>query len=143
MRAVVLFALFTAGCASSATDPSPGDRGVLLPGADRVTFQAERSSYRHGDTAVIVLRNGLDEPLGYNLCFSSREVRVGDGWKRMSPLRACTAELRGLAPGAQTTLREPITGEWQPGEYRMVTSLERMRTGSRGEVFTPPFTVQR
>lgn len=143
MRAAVLFALLTLGCASSPADPSPDGRESELPGADRVAFQADRPSYRTGDTATVTLRNNLDEPLGYNLCFSSRELRTGGSWRRIAPLRACTAELRSLAPGAQAVLKEPVTGEWEPGEYRMVTTVERMRSGVRGEVVTPPFTVQR
>jgi hypothetical protein len=136
-----LAALLSLGCSSSATDSGLGLPAAVLKNAEGITFAAERPAYRQGDTATIVLRNGTTQPLGYNLCHSSREMRTGGAWKRIFPLRLCTMELRVLAPGAETTLREPITGEWQPGEYRIVTTVERMRSGDRGEIFTPPFTV--
>ncbi len=145
MRTLVLLplaALLSLGCSSSSTGSEPGRQLSPLPGASQITFQAERSTYRRGDTATIVLRNGTDQQLGYNLCHSSRELRTGDSWKRFSPLRICTMELRVLAPGAETRHKEPITGEWQAGEYRIVTVVERMRSGDRGEIFTPPFTVE-
>lgn len=147
MRALVLLpltALLALGCSSSATDPAPDDRrDAPLHGADGIVWEAQRSTYRRGDTATIVLRNRTDQQLGYNLCFSARELRTGASWTRFSPLRICTMELRILAPGAETFLKEPITAEWQPGEYRMVTSVERIRSRDRGEIFTPPFTVER
>ena len=146
MRTLVLLplaALLALGCSSSATDSEPGRQLSPLPGASQITFQAERSTYRQGDTATIVLRNGTSQPLGYNLCFSARELRTGDSWTRFSPLRVCTMDLKILAPGAETRHKEPITAEWQPGEYRLVTVVERMRSGDRGEIFTPPFTVEK
>lgn len=146
MRALVLLplaALLSLGCSSSATDSRPGLPAAVLGDAEGITFAAQRPAYRRGDTATIVLRNGTAQSLGYNLCHSARELRTGAEWKRFSPLRVCTMELRVLAPGAETVLREPITGEWQPGEYRMVTTVERMRSGDRGEIFTPPFAVER
>jgi hypothetical protein len=144
MRTLVLLplaALLALGCSSSSTDSEPGRQVSPLPDASLITFQAERSSYRQGDTATIVLRNGTNQPLGYNLCFSARELRTGGSWTRFSPLRICTMELRTLAAGAETRHKEPITGEWQPGEYRIVTVVERMRSGDRGEILTPSFTV--
>lgn len=146
MRTLVLLplaALIALGCSSSPTNSAPGLPGAVLQNPEGITFEAQRPAYRRGDTATIVLRNGSSQPLGYNLCFSARELRTGASWTRFSPLRVCTMELRVLAPGAETTLREPITSEWQPGEYRMVTTVERMRSGDRGEIFTPPFTVER
>ena len=146
MRALVLLplaALLALGCSSSPTDSAPGLPVAELRDAEGITFAAHRPAYRRGDTATIVLRNGTGQSLGYNLCFSSREQRTGGSWTRIYPLRICTMELRILAPGAETFLKEPITAEWQPGEYRMVTVVERMRSGDRGEIFTPSFTVER
>ena len=39
-------------------------------------------------------------------------------------------------------LDEPITEEWQPGEYRMVTTINLPARNAHGEVFTPTFTVK-
>ncbi len=146
MRALVLLplaALLALGCSSSSTDSPPGRQLSPLPGAILITYQAERSTYRQGDSATIVLRNGTGQPLGYNLCGSSREIRTGGSWKPIPQTRICTLELRILAPGAETHYREPITAEWQPGEYRMTTAIERMRSGDVGRIHTPPFTVER
>jgi hypothetical protein len=146
MRALTLLplaALLALGCSSSPTGTGAGVPQAELRDAEGITFAAQRPAYRQGDTAAIVLRNGTDGALGYNLCHSSRELRTGESWRRVSPLRLCTMELRVLAPGAETQLKEPITSEWQPGEYRMVTVVERTRSGDRGEIFTPSFTVGR
>jgi hypothetical protein len=146
MRALVLLpfaALLALGCSSSMTDAEPGLPVPVLRDAEGIAFQPQRPAYRRGDTATIVLRNGTGEPLGYNLCISSRELRAGASWKRFSPLRVCTLELRILQPGGETQLREPITAEWEAGEYRMVTTVERMRSGNRGEIFSASFTVGR
>ena len=146
MRTLVLLplaALFALGCSSSTTDAEPGLPAPVLRNAEGITFEAQRPAYRRGDTATIVLRNGSGQALGYNLCFSARELRTGASWKRFSPLRVCTMELRILPPGAETQLREPITAEWERGEYRMVTTVERMGSGDRGEIFTPLFTVEK
>jgi hypothetical protein len=139
-----LAALLSLGCSSSSpTGSGAGTPVAVLLNTEGITFAAERPAYRRGDTATIVLRNGTSQSLGYNLCHSSRELRTGASWTRISSLRLCTMELRVLAPGSETQLKEPITGEWQPGEYRMVTVVERMRSGDRGEIFTPAFTVER
>ena len=146
MRTLVLLplaALLALGCSSSTTDSAPGRQLSPLPGAILITFEAERSTYRQGDTATILLRNGTSQSLGYNLCHSSREIRTGGSWKRVALNRPCTLELRTLAPGAETHYREPITAEWQPGEYRLATTVERMRSGDRGQIYTPAFTVAR
>ena len=137
-----MLALIPLGCALS-TEPQPdGNSARRLDVGSQVIFHAERTEYRQGETAEVTLRNGTDQPLGYNLCLSARE-RGGNGqWVRFEPLRLCTDVLHTLAPGAETSLQEPITAEWQPGEYRIVTTVERMRSGARAEVFTPPFTVR-
>ena len=53
----------------------------------------------------------------------------------------CTAELRILAPGAEAMLSEPTTLAWRPGQYHLVATVERLGSGTREEVATPPFTV--
>jgi hypothetical protein len=106
------------------------------------TFSADRPAYSLGDTAVVILRNVSDSNLGYNLCFSARERRTPTGWIRAAPLRICTAELRGLAPGASAELREHISEEWSPGEYRVVTTVEIVARSRRQEIVSVPFTVR-
>lgn len=144
MRTLVLLplaALFALGCSSSATDSAP-ERIAPLRSAEGIVFTVERASYQRGEPATIILRNETDQHLGYNLCLASRELRTGGGWTRISPLRACTMEIRSLAPGAETTSKE-LTANWQPGEYRMVTVVERSRSRERDEIFTPVFGIER
>lgn len=143
MRSFVLLSLLSlAGCAV-ATEPQHESNALRLVGGAGVVFRADRPAYSHGDTALVILRNDTDQRIGHNLCTSARERREGGGWVRIEPLRMCTAALYGLEPGEETTHPEPITGEWVPGEYRIVTTVEITETGERGEVFTGSFRVDR
>ena len=143
MRTLVLLplVLFALGCSSSATDSAP-ERIAPLRSAEGIVFTVERSSYQRGEPVTVILRNQTDEHLGYNLCVASREMRTGGGWTRISPLRACTMEIRGLAPGAETSSQER-TDDLRPGEYRIVTVVERSRSRDRGEIYTPVFRIER
>lgn len=60
----------------------------------------------------------------------------------LSPMRLCTGDIKSLAPGAETSFKE-VTADWQPGEYRMVTLVERSRSRALGEIFTPVFRAER
>ena len=133
--------LLLPGCELS-TQPEQRSDPALEPGlAAQVTFRAERSQYNQGDTAAIVLRNGSAQTVGYNFCMSARELRTDGTWKRFEPLRSCAAVVNPLAPATEAVLREPITAEWNPGEYRMVATLWLPNARTRTEVFTPSFTV--
>ena len=144
MRALILLSALTllqAGCSESTGPDLEGSPALRAEDAAGVVFRAERGDYRRGETAKIVLRNETGETIGYNLCVSARELRSGAGWTRYEPLRICTAAFFNLAPGAETVLNEPITDEWQPGEYRMVTTVNLPARNAHGELFTPSFTV--
>lgn len=137
-----LFVLLLPGCGLSTEPQEERNRALdLRPGAE-IVFRAAQAQYEHGDTATIILRNATDQSVGYNFCISARELRIGNTWRRYEPLRVCAGVIHNLAPGAEAILREPITAEWQPGEYRMVTTVYPLETGTYGEVFTPPFTVR-
>ena len=145
MRALILLSALTllqAGCHSPTAPDLEGSPALRAEDAAGVVFRAERNEYRVGESAKIVLRNQTDATIGYNLCTSSRDLRSGGEWKRYAPLRVCTAAFYNLAPGAETVLDEPLTAEWQPGEYRMVTTVNLPARGTHGEVFTPTFTVR-
>ena len=138
-----LLALLPAGCALSTGPELDGGVGLRLGPGEEVLFRADRAEYRQGDTARVVLRNDTRRALHYNLCVSARELRTEGKWARYDPLRLCVDALFELAPGAEAELREPITAEWQPGEYRMVTRVHAAEGNADGEVFTPTFTVRR
>jgi hypothetical protein len=137
-----LLVLLLPGCGLFTEPQEEQNRALDVGPGTEIVFRAEHSQYEHGDTATIILRNASNRPVGYNLCISARELRVGGTWQRFEPLRLCTAAIYSLAPRAEAILREPISAEWQPGEYRMVTTVHLLEAGSRGEVFTPPFTVR-
>ena len=146
MRALILLsalALLHSGCSEPMLPHPEGSPAIRAEDASGVVFQADRTGYSHGDTAKIVLRNETDATIGYNLCTSARELRGGSGWKRYETLRLCAAAFFNLAPGEEAVLSEPITREWQPGEYRMVTTINMPARNAHGEVFTPSFTVKR
>ena len=145
MRALILLSALTllqAGCSESTGPDLEGSPAIRAEDADGVVFRAQHDEYRHGDTAKIVLRNETDATIGYNLCTSARELRGGSDWRRYETLRLCTAAFFNLAPGAEAVLNEPITREWQPGEYRMVTTINMPARNAHGEVFTASFTVK-
>ena len=133
--------LVSLGCTSSTEPTRDADTDEGLTRTAGVDFRTDRSEYRQGEVAGLVLQNSSDQPIGYNLCVSAAERRAGGGWERIEPLRVCATVLYTLAPSAEVNGNEPITGELPPGEYRIVTTVELMRAGTRTEVFTPTFTI--
>lgn len=142
-RALIpLLALLPLGCAL-ATGPQPDRDDAVQPGTGSgIVFRTDRTTYALGDTMRLTLRNETDQPLGYNLCSSMPERRSAAGWTRAPLDRVCTAELRTLAPGTEASFAERLTAEWRPGEYRVTTHVERIRSGERGPVATQSFVVR-
>lgn len=138
---LLLLLLLPAGCAAL-TDPEDGSPAESLA-ADGGLLSVDRTEYSHGDTIRVRLANRLDQPLGYNLCLSAREYWTGSEWRRIEPLRSCVAALFRLDEGGEIFHEEPIAGEWEPGRYRMVTSVELMEDGERMEVRSESFSVSR
>lgn len=138
---LLLLLLLPAGCAAL-TDPGAGTRAESLA-RDGSLLTVDREEYSHGDVARVRLVNRLDQPIGYNLCLSARELWTGSEWRRIEPLRSCIAALFILEEGEEAPHDEPIAEEWEPGRYRMVTSVELMEDGERLEVVSEPFTVTR
>lgn len=85
----------------------------------------------------LALHNGSAKPIGYNLCASGLQRRSGDGWQAVSSTRACTMELRTLAPGQAARFSAPVEA-LRPGEYRAVTRVD----GGPGEVSSEPFVLR-
>jgi hypothetical protein len=79
-----------------------------------------------GAALELTLTNRSVHPLGYNLCPSVIERRVGDDWQlHPEPLaEACTMELRTLAPGASGSFRHTLPAALPPGRYRFRTGVE-------------------
>lgn len=123
------------------TGPDAAPDASRSADAAGVTLRVDRGAYTQGSTARVVLRNGSGETIGYNLCSVAFERRVGDGWSRSLPLRLCVGAFFPLAPGEEAESTEPVTAEWRPGEYRIVTWVHR--AGGTAEVRTPVFAVMR
>lgn len=105
-----------------------------------VVLVTDAGEYHQGATAKVVLRNDGDVAIFYNTCHSAREVRTATGWRRMSPLRVCTAGFSELRPGAEVEFEESITSEWTPGLYRMVIPIHVDRR--QHEIFSATFEVR-
>ena len=83
------------------------------------------------------LRNDSQRALGYNLCTSSLERRIGQAWQQVPSQRICTMELRSLTPGEEARYSIALTG-LPPGEYRATTRVE----GLPAAVTTEPFQLR-
>jgi hypothetical protein len=83
------------------------------------------------------LRNDSRRTLGYNLCASSLERRIGQAWQPVASQRICTMELRSLAPGEEARYSLPL-GQLPAGEYRATTRVE----GLPAAVATEPFHLR-
>jgi hypothetical protein len=91
-----------------------------------------------GRILELALHNGSAQPIGYNLCASGLERRSEGGWQAVPSTRACTMELRTLAPGEAARFGAPL-GQLPPGEYRAVTGIDGHPAGG---VHSEPFIVR-
>jgi hypothetical protein len=96
-------------------------------------------SYSASDMVRLQLFNRSTSEVGYNLCTSRLEHRSGDAWTVMPDHRACTMELRILAPGDSAASQRTLDTTVAAGEYRLVAVLDA--GGHVREVATAPFTV--
>lgn len=129
----LLGVLLVAAAACTTVQSGAGGAGVRLLVA--------RPTVAAGDTVTITLENGSRDSIGYNLCTSGLERRSGGGWSAVPNDRMCTMELRTLAPEARATYPLDIPSDLAPGEYRVVTGVERLAARERLEVTSEPFTV--
>lgn len=133
---LLVLLLVVSGC-SMMLAPESGDRNV--------EFTTERQAYAPGDDVAITLTNRTKHGIGYNLCWSIVQQRVNGEWKapKNVPGRICTAELRYLAQGRTASSVFPLPEMLPAGEYRIITSVENMRTGNQLAVATNPFAIGR
>jgi hypothetical protein len=135
-------ALLVTACGLPTGAGSDESTALRLDAGRDIVFRSDRGEYRHGQTAGISLRNRTARSLGYNLCASARERREGSSWTRIEVLRLCPDAYFELPPGAEATHPEPITPDWRPGTYRMVTTVVVLGTERRGEVVSSTFVVR-
>ncbi|HWV56512.1 MAG TPA: hypothetical protein VNZ57_03490 [Longimicrobiales bacterium] len=129
----LLIIAITAACTSTQSDNSPPLDGVSL------SHSPESPS--PGDSVTLVLRNGSDGTVGYNLCTSSLFRQSGSDWVPVPEDRICTMELRSLAPGEQATYTLRLPPGLEPGTYRYQTPIDGPESGESGQASAPPFAI--
>lgn len=111
------------------------------PPASDVVLRVEPDRTAPGETVELVLHNGSQGGIGYNLCTSALERRVGEGWEPVPSDRVCTMELRMLEPGQDARYPLELPQDLAAGTYRASTNVERMETGAREGVTSNTFEV--
>lgn len=90
----------------------------------------------------LILQNGFDGPVGYNLCTSALERRQDGTWVNVPTDDVCTMELRSLPAGQDATFEKRLPSGIAAGEYRYVTSVEIPVGDPQTRVATPGFQVR-
>ncbi len=106
-----------------------------------VTLSVEPTSVSAGASVTLVLRNGSASPVGYNLCTSGLQRSEGGAWAPVASDRVCTMELRTLAAGEEARYPLGLPGGLEAGEYRFLTSLDRMDAAGPDSVTSETFRV--
>jgi hypothetical protein len=122
--------LFLAACATAGNDAT--ETGLAL--------SASPAAAAAGETITLTLSNGSAWPVGYNLCTSALERRVGDAWQPVPEDRICTMELRSLDPGESADQPIELAPTLEPGDYRYTATVEDR--GSMEQVSTAPFQIR-
>jgi hypothetical protein len=132
LATVVMLGLLLAACAPVTPAPPAGAR------VDAVTLAAERVGT---DRFRLILQNGFDGSVGYNLCTSALQRRSGSTWEHVRTDDVCTMEMRSLPAGQDATFEKRLPAALAAGEYRYLTSVEIPIGTSQAEVATPPFRI--
>lgn len=139
VRVIFCCCLFLAGCGLLGVDDFP----------DGVQLSVDDSEYDRGDPVTLILKNGSDDGIGYNLCTSRLQRRQDGSWTTVHPQadEVCTQQLITLPPGEQATYETEIPsaindGEpFPPGTYRYANDIHNLNDNTQSTVSTPPFTV--
>lgn len=108
----------------------------------KIHFFVSPSTATATDTLHVSLTNASTASAYYNLCFVPLEQRVDARWVPSGPsARACTMELRGLAPGRTAGAVVALDSSVVSGTYRVRTAIE-WPLGIQREVVSEPFTVR-
>jgi hypothetical protein len=128
-------ALALVSCAPVGTSPQSGSGDAR---AELVTLSTERLAT---DRVRLILRNGYNGPVGYNLCSSGLEKRAGSTWEPVRTDEFCTMEIRTLPGGQDATFEKRLPASLSAGEYRYVTSVEIPFPGQMTRIASPAFRV--
>lgn len=135
-------AVATLACGTPAEPDARRSDGSVAPLVDGFALAIDRKVYRIGDSIAVELANRGGEPIGYNGCYMARELLIGGGWRRIESLRLCAAVLYTLDPEASVQLAEEVSAEWQPGSYRLVLQVAKLRSGRDLLLYSPTFEVE-
>jgi hypothetical protein len=128
---LLLALLVTGGCTGFRSEIDPG-----------IQLLVEPTPAAPGDSVVLVMDNASGEPIGYNLCTSTLERRVGESWQPVPSDRICTLELRTLDPGQEARFAFMLEEDISAGEYRAVTGVELLQSGEWIDVASEQFRIQ-
>jgi hypothetical protein len=131
----LLLALVLVSCAPVVTPPQSGSGDAR---AELVTLSTERVAT---DRVRLILQNGYNGPVGYNLCSSGLERRSGASWQPVPTDEVCTMEIRTLPGGQDATFEKRLPPSLSAGEYRYVTSVEIPFPGQMTRIASPGFRV--
>ena len=131
MRVLILSLLVGAACGVTPGPETPSG----------ATLQVAPEQVAPGDTVVLTLLNGASQTIGYNLCTSTLERRVGDEWEPVELGRACTMELRTMEPGGEADYRMALPTDLAAGEYRFMATVEMMEVGMTEAARSGGFSV--
>ena len=112
------------------------------PSASDVSFETTSTVYDPGDEVTARLVNTTSGMLGYNLCFTTVEVRRGS-WERVDVTGEsglCNDIQYRLNSGEEARRVVVLPDDFLPGKYRLTTDVE-FEGGERVEV-TARFEVR-
>ena len=146
--AVLAFLGLTVACDDSVTGPPSVDDEDLQPGFALLgaewdlSLRAEAPTFEPGGEVTLVLENGTQSEVGYNLCFHGIEERSGDEWELLEASRVCTTVLHILGAGSTTHYETTLPESLEPGEYRFRAALHLLDEGEFGDQVSEPFHVE-
>jgi len=123
---------------------------MLLGGCDLITgpdvppaaFSVAQEAVAVGDTLAATLTNlSASDRIGYNLCLTALDLRMGTGWREVQPVFGlpprgiCTAQLNVLGPGEEMEARWTVPAGLPAGTYRL-RSTTRALEGSASRTVT-------
>jgi hypothetical protein len=146
LSALLATALLLAGCMAVpppvAAPPRPGPMMPWTPQPSGLRLTVEPRIAAPGATVTLVLHNDTAHQAGYNLCSSGLEQFQSGTWRPVPENRACTRELRIVAPGQQARYQLRLPTSLAAGTYRFRTGVELQTNAPRGTTSHGHITVQ-
>lgn len=154
MRALLIPLLLLAGCTAPApvapSAPAPAEFPATSPARGTAQLLVEPRIAAAGGLVTLVLRNGSEYSLGFNLCSSGLEQMRGSAWTSVPQDRACTRQLNVIDPGREARLDLRLPAALPAGQYRFLTGVtfqrdtpERTITYRSETVHSDSFAVRR